>query len=146
MPMKPLVIAAVTVLLAGGTASVGAADIFYGQPWKFMETVGGIAIGTPSRTPQGTVYLPVLCDVSGLTAITKKPASINSALVVTGIDSRIEGRNILITVGTGLPSETTTSNCTGVDLGDIPAGDYQVFYYNSENDRHLLGEVNVPSY
>ena len=136
--------AALMVILASGPATAALPEIFYGQPWKFMKTVGGVAIGAPSRSPRGSVYLPVICDVSGLTTITERPTAINPALVVTGIDTRIDGRQVLITVGTGLPSETTNSTCPVIDLGDIPAGDYQVFYYNSDQDRHLLGEVAVP--
>jgi hypothetical protein len=146
MISRILLNAALIVIIASGPATAGPSDIFYGQPWEFMETVGGVAIGTPSRTPPGTVFLPVICDVSGLTTITRKPTAINPALVVAGIDTKIDVRQILITVGTGLPSETTTSNCPGVDLGDIPAGEYQVFYYNTGQDKHLLGEVNVPSH
>jgi len=146
MISRILLNAALIMSVAGGSAAAGPSDIFHGQPWEFMESVGGVAIGTPSRTPLGTTFLPVICDVSGLTTITQIPTAINSALVVAGIDAKVDGRQILITVGTGLPSETTTSSCSGVDLGEIPAGDYQVFYYNTGQDKHLLGEMIVPSY
>lgn len=41
------------IFLCGGNASAGLGDWFYGESWKFMESVGGVAIGQPSRNPQG---------------------------------------------------------------------------------------------
>lgn len=110
-----------------------------------MESVGGIAIDEPIRKQDGTVTLPVKCDVSGLTTITKKPTMINSALVVAGIDKKIEEKQILISVNTGLASKNTMCTCSGIDLGNIPSGDYQVFYRGSDRDKHLLGKVTVPT-
>jgi len=110
-----------------------------------MEAVGGVAIGAPLRNPQGSVFLPVRCDVSGLTEITKKPTTINSALSVKNIDKKMEDKNIIISVKTGLASKNETCNCTDADLGDIPAGNYEVFYQGSDREMHPLGSVIVPS-
>jgi hypothetical protein len=131
------------IFLCGGSASAGLGDWFYGESWKFMESVGGVAIGQPSRNPQG-VYLPVRCDVSGLTEITKKPTTINSALSVKSIKTKIEEQKIYISVKTGLVSKNETCVCSGVDLGDIPAGNYEVVYYGSDREKHSLGSVIVP--
>lgn len=145
MKIRLFLVAAIIVFLANGFANAGRlSDWFYGQSWEFMETVGGVAIGTPSRNPKGTVYLPVLCDVSGLTTITQKPTKMYSALVVAGINEKIEGKQIYISVGTGLASKNATCTCSGVDLGDVTAGDYQVFYFGSDGQKHSLGTVNVP--
>lgn len=69
---------------------------------------------------------------------------INSALVVTGIDKIIEDKQILISVNTGLASNNSTCVCSGIDLGNIPSGDYQVYYYGSDRERHLLANVTTP--
>jgi len=141
---NPILLALVAVIfLAGGNARAGLGDWFYGESWKFMEAVGGIAIGQPSRKLQ-SVYLPVQCDVSGLTEITKKPTTINSALFVKIIKTKIEEQKIYISVKTGLVSKNETCMCSGVDLGDIPAGNYEVIYYGSVREQHSLGSVIVP--
>lgn len=132
-----------SVFLCGGIANAGLGDWFYGESWKFMEAVGGVAIGQPSRKPQ-SVYLPVRCDVSGLTEITKKPTSINSALSVKSIKTKIEEQKIYVSVKTGLVSQNETCVCSGVDLGNIPAANYEVIYYGSDREEHSLGSVIVP--
>lgn len=143
MKLRFLLNATVIVFLVSGLANAGLSDWFYGRSWEFMETVGGVAIGTPSRNHQGSVYLPVLCDVSGLTTITREPIGLNLALVVTGIDKKIEAKQIFISVNTGLASKNSTCTCSGVDLGDMPTGVYQVFYYGSDRNKHWLGSVTV---
>jgi len=108
-----------------------------------MEAVGGVAIGQPSRKPQ-SVYLPVRCDVSGLSEITKKPTTINSTLSVKSIKTKIDEQKIYISIKTGLVSKDETCMCSDIDLGDIPAGNYEVIYYGSGREQHSLGSVIVP--
>lgn len=132
-----------TLLLNGGSATIGFGDWVHCESWKFMEAVGGVAIGQPSRKLQ-SVYLPVRCDVSGLTEITKKPTTINSALSVKSIKTKIEEQKIYISVKTGLVSKNEMCMCSGVELGDIPTGNYEVIYYGSDQEQHSLGSVIVP--
>jgi hypothetical protein len=144
MKLRVLLNVTVVVFLGSGLANAGLYDWFYGQSWEFMESVGGVAVDTPSKNSLGAVYLPVICDVSGLTTITKKPTQISSVLVVTKINKKVEDKQIRISVDTGLASNNNSCVCSGVDLGDIPSGDYQVFYYGSDREDHLLGKVTVP--
>jgi hypothetical protein len=143
MKNRKLLALVAAIFLGGGSASAGLGDWFYGESWKFMEAVGGVAIGQPSRKPQ-SMYLSVRCDVSGLTEITKKPTTINSAISVKSIKTKIEEQKIYISVRTGLVSKNETCMCSGVDLGDIPAGNYEVIYYGSDREQHSLGSVVVP--
>lgn len=136
-------LAAAFVFITGSCACAGVSDWIYGRSWEFMASVGGVAVDEPIRNPDGSVTLPVKCDVSGLTTITKKPTMINSALVVTGIDKDVEERQILISVHTGLASKNTTSVCSAVGLGNIPPGEYQVYYYGSDRKKHPIGKVAV---
>jgi hypothetical protein len=142
---KRILLALITsVLFAGGSAIAGLGDWIHGESWKFMEDVSGVAIGQPIRNPQGSVYLPVRCDVSGLTEITKKPTTINSALSVKSIKTKVEKQAIYISVKSGLVSKDETCMCSGVELGDIPAGKYEVYYYGPDRERHPLGIATVP--
>jgi hypothetical protein len=143
MKNRILLVLIATVLLGGGVATAGLSDWIYGESWKFMVEVGGITMGQPSRNPL-SVYLPVRCDVSGLTEITKKPTTINSALSVKSIKTKIEEHKIYISVKAGLVSKDETCMCSSVDLGDIPAGNYEVIYYGSDREQHSLGSVIVP--
>ena len=45
MISRILLNAALIMSVAGGSAAAGPSDIFHGQPWEFMESVGGVAIG-----------------------------------------------------------------------------------------------------
>jgi len=133
-----------TILLSGLSANAGLGDWLYGESWQFMEAAGGVAIGSPTRNPQGSVYLPVRCDVSGLTTITKKPTAMNSALSIKSIKGKIDEQKIYISVKTGVISQGETCTCSGVDLGNIPAGNYEVVYYGSDKGEQPLGAVTVP--
>jgi hypothetical protein len=139
------ILALLIAVIANSIASAGISDLIYGRSWEFMESVGGIAINTPIREADGTVTLPVKCDVSGLTTTTKKPTIMNSALVVTGIDKRIEKEQIYISVNTGMVSKNATCICPSIDLGNIPSGDYQVYYQGSDRVKYTLGKVTVPA-
>ena len=138
------ILLAIFVILFAGFASAGISDWFYGESWEFIESVGGVKIDEPVREPNGTINLPVRCDVSGLTVITKKPTLMNSALVVKGIDKKIKQNQILISIKTGLAKKNATCTCSGINLGNIPSGEYQVYYYGSDRQKHSLGTVTVP--
>jgi len=135
---------ATIVVLCGERANAGLGDWFYGESWKFMEAVGGVAIESPVRNPQGKVYLPVRCNVAGIQTITKKPTTMNSALAVKSIGKKIDEKKIYISIHTGLVSKNELCACSGVDLGDIPAGDYEVFYRGSDHEKYPLGSITVP--
>ena len=99
------------------------------RDWRFMQSVGGIAVH-PLRRANGKVSLPVECDVSGARAITTKPTALNSGLVVREVRASREGDAIYLVVRTSLPSGGQRSSCPSVDLVDVPAGRYRVFYGN----------------
>lgn len=68
------------------------------ESWSFVQSVGGIAVETPTLLTWGWV-LPVRADVSGLQAVTTKPTTLNSALVCEETGVQFEGRRgISITV------------------------------------------------
>lgn len=132
------------ILISEGCANASLFQWLHGKPWKFMEDAGGVAVESASRKPQGNVSLSVRCDISGLTTITKKPVTSHSALSVKSIKKHVEEQKIYISVKTGLISKHETCVCSEVDLGDIPAGQYEVIYYGSDREKHSLGFVTVP--
>jgi hypothetical protein len=140
-----LFLAAIIVFAFSGLVRATVSDLLYGRSWEFMESVGGIAVGDPYRNRNQTVYLPVRCDVSGLSAITAKPTALNSGIVVTAISQGVKNGQILISVNVGaIRRGSNTCLCTGVDVGDIPAGRYSVCYKGSDGQEHFLKTVDVP--
>ena len=109
--------------------AIGACVVFTTEDrdWSFMQSVGGVSIGQPHRA-KGKVYLPVQCDVSGLTTITVKPSSINSGLVVRDIRASRDGATVYVWVRTSLPHKKDGQPCGTAELGDLPQGKYTVFY------------------
>jgi hypothetical protein len=123
--VKPRVIC----LHLGLAAAVGActATTTEDRDWAFMQSVGGLSIGQPHRANE-KVYLPVACDVSGLTTITVKPTTMNSGLVVRDVRASRRGAAVYIWVRTSLPHGKDGQPCGTAELGDLPPGKYTVYY------------------
>jgi hypothetical protein len=110
--------------------------------WVFVQSVGGIAIGTPIREADDC-FLPVRVDVSGLSAITVKPTMLNSALICERVVAFVESQNIYLSVVTGLVRKPFTPICPSANLGSAKVGTYQVFYRGQGESPFLLGQVRV---
>jgi len=112
------------------------------ESWSFVQSVGGLAIDTPTHGTHGWV-LPVRANVSGLETITAKPTTLNSALICESTNAAIEGRNIYITIVSALVHPKTSSRCPPATLGEISAGKYSVFYRGPSETPVRLGEVSI---
>ena len=112
------------------------------EGWQFVHSVGGIAVGKPELQPSGW-SLPVRADVSGLTAITSKPSTLNSALVCERTDAAVERLNIYLTIVSGLVRSGYTSLCPPANLGILSPGKYRVFYRGPCEPPVELSEVSV---
>jgi hypothetical protein len=114
--------------------------------WEFVQSVGGISVGTPQRDAAGNVTLPINCDVSGTRAITVNPTAVNSGLVCEEPSVRVQGQSVYLTICTSIPSERYTSaQCPHADLGRLVPGRYAVFYGVPPDVEHSLGTVEVPA-
>jgi hypothetical protein len=112
------------------------------RSWLFMQSVGGIEVGTPLQSETGWL-LPVRSDVSGLRTITAKPSTLNSGLSCQRIEAEIEGDAIFITIFTGVAGGGRSSVCPSVLLGHLPAGKYSVFYRSLNEIPVSIGEVSI---
>ena len=126
------------------TASAHASE----RDWAFMQSVGGMAIEAPVRVaPSSSMHktarwqLPVRADVSGLTAVTRPPSSLNSALACTQTKAELRGHMIALRVLTGLMRSGLSSVCPPADLGAIAPGNYRVVY---GQEAQPLGELHIP--
>jgi hypothetical protein len=126
----------VTLLLSG------CALVPKDQPWSFVTSVGGMAIGAPVRTSKG-VSLPVRANVSGLEIITAAPTTANSIMACSRTRAKVDGHKIYLTIATSLARAGDSPNCPPARLGAVPAGDYQVFYGTARTDAMPLGAVHV---
>ncbi len=112
------------------------------QTWQFMQSVGGISIGEPYRDG-ATSYLPVSCDVSGQTKITAQPTTLNSSLATADVDVVISAGTIYVTVVTTMVSHNKSTLCKPALLGDLPGGEYRVFYRDPDGTEHALGRIAI---
>lgn len=114
-----------------------------GRDWQFVQQTGGIRIGAPLER-DGKKILPVEYDVSGLSAVTRKPTTLNSGLAVRRIEAKMKNKQIVLRVFTQLIDK---SGITGplhfVDLSRIPAGSYEVFYEVAGDQEKLLGQIEI---
>jgi hypothetical protein len=108
-----------------------------------IQSVGGLRVDDPVLQTDGTIYLPVLCNVSGLDTITVKPTAMNSALVVRKIAVKRRGEKIQLQVVTCVVDNKHTSVVKGVALGKMPMGVYHVEYLNPDGTTVSLREVNI---
>jgi len=144
--MKLPVLAALALLLvAVGCTSVVSVAARSSCDWAFVQSVGGIAVGTPRRDDRGHVWLPIRCDVSGLETITTRPTTTNSGNVCVPPRVRVRSSTVYLTVRTSLPSKRyPTSRCPDADLGELPAGRYAVVYDSPDGSEHPLGSIQLP--
>jgi hypothetical protein len=143
MDKRILLLAVVLCLQAVGNAYTQL-DIRPGNSWEFIQSVGGIKVGTPTRGDNDQVFLPVLCDVSGLTEITCKPTKVNSALHVQLLTAWVKANQIQITLRSGLVGDEGSPRCGSVQLGALDSGDYDVYYVGSDKEQHFLSRIKVP--
>ena len=112
------------------------------EGWNFVQSVGGLAIAAPSHGAGGW-NLPVRANVSGLEAVTNKPTTLNSALICERTNASVEGRNIYLTIVSGLARANASVRCPPASLGELPPGKYQVFYRGPGETAIPVGEVSV---
>ena len=110
--------------------------------WAFIKSVGGIKIDEPYLTKEGW-FLPIQCDVSGLTKITNEPTTMNSALKCVKVSYNKKGSSIFITIYTGsIGYINKTCRCEGINVGQLKKGEYSI-YYKYKNDLHLIKSIKL---
>ena len=144
---KWTLIAATTFLFVacGCDSSLVAFAAGSSRDWQFVQSVGGIALGTPQRDGRGHILLPIRCDVSGTQTITVRPTAMNSALVCEPPIIRVRSSSVLLTVRTSIPSKRYPSaSCPDADLGPLTSGAYSVVYASPDGSQHPLGSIQIP--
>jgi hypothetical protein len=110
--------------------------------WEFMQSVGGIAIGQPEKIDDSAWVLPIRCDVSGLTTVTREPKVMHSGVVVTRMLHEIRDGDIAISIVINTPMGTARSSaCPSITLKKVAPGDYRVLYMEPNKATHALGTV-----
>jgi hypothetical protein len=112
------------------------------KAWLFVQSVGGIEIGTPLQKETGWI-LPVRSDVSGLQTIAVKPTALNSGLSCQRTEATIEDNAIFLTIFTGVAGGGRSSVCPSASLGHPRAGKYSVFYRSSNEKPVAIGEISI---
>ena len=141
--MKRRLTIIILVSLLAGCLSCVSILTSHGQSWEMIQSVGGLRVENPVKQIDGTIFLPVICNVSGLDTITVKPTAINSALVVRKIAVKQRKEKIQIQVVTCVVDNKHTSVAKGVSLGKMPEGTYQLEYLNPDGTTVNLKEVKI---
>lgn len=124
------------------TIFLNSCSVFFGQErdWQFITSVGGIKIDDPYPTKEGW-FLPIQCDVSGLSKITNEPTTMNSALKCVRVKFLQKDSSVFIAIYTGsIGSKNKTCRCEGVNVGPLKKGEYSVYY---KNDLHFIRKINL---
>ena len=111
------------------------------RDWQFVQSVGGLAIGSPRRDDRKHVILPIRCSLAGDT-VTRKPTTGYSGLAFDTPIVRVSSTNVFLTFRTTLPGKRD-AQCPPADLGKIAGGDYAVFYRNPDGTREPVGNIHV---
>jgi hypothetical protein len=115
-----------------------------GETWDFIQSVGGIKVGTPTRGDNDRINLPVDCDVSGRTEISLKPTLVDPTLTVELLTGWVNGNKIQLTIRSGKGGSQGSPRCDSVMLGALDSGDYEVYYLGSDRVPHFLSTIKVP--
>lgn len=110
--------------------------------WDFLQSVGGIKIGTPYRDARGGVHLPIDCDISGTQAITTQPKALNSGWVVKKVRAKVKDKNIHIIIVSCLAHGRLTGFAPDASLGRLTAGSYHVVYDDPDGTTHPMGTID----
>ena len=141
-----LVVAATPLFAAVGCESFISLAARTSRDWQFVQSVGGMVVGTPQSTSRGHFLLPVRCDVSGTKAITVRPTAGSSALVCELPIVRIRSSTVFLTIRTTLAAKRNLdARCPPADLGALTAGDYSVIYLSPDGTQHPLGSIKISS-
>ena len=115
-----------------------------GQSWEMIQSVGGLRVDDPVMQGDGMVFLPIVCNVSGLDTITVKPTMLNSALVVRKLTARRGMDRIRIQVVTCVVDNKHISVSKGVTLGRMKPGAYYVEYLNPDGTTVMVRRIEIP--
>ena len=125
--------------------AINGCDAAVSRDWQFVESVGGLRLGTPSRDGKGHVLLPVRCDVSGTQTISVRPTAMNSSLVCDTPYIRVRNSTVFLTIRVSAAgSRKADSRCPPADLGEPAAGLYSVVYLSPDGSQHPLGSIHIP--
>jgi len=144
--LKLPILAAVALLVAvAGCETLISSAARSPRDWQFVQSVGGIALGTPQRDDRGHVLLHMRCNVSGTQTITVHPTAINSALVCEPPSVRVRSGTVFLTIRTTVATNrNSNARCPNADLGALTAGQYSVIYRCPDGSQHPLGSIQIP--
>jgi len=144
-PKWTLTVASSLLFAVGCSSSIVSIAARSSRDWQFVQSVGGIAVGTPTRDSRGHVLLPIRCDVSGTQTVTVRPTAINSALVCESPTTRVRGSTVLLTIRTTIASShNSNAHCPTADLGALSTGEYSVIYLSPDGSQHPIGSFQIP--
>lgn len=113
--------------------------------WSFIQAVGGIRVGEAQPGASGSWTIPIECDVSGLTAVTTRPTTLNSALAVRDVRSEARQGEIRIWIVTCVVSRRHPEPhwARSISLKGVKAGRYLVQYLDPDGTTAAIRSIEL---
>jgi hypothetical protein len=113
--------------------------------WGFVQAVGGIKVGDPRPVAAGEWAVPVECDVSGLTTVTTKPTTVNSAWVVRDVRWKARKDVILVWVVACVATDRHSEShwTRSITLKGVKPGRHAVRYLNPDGSMTELRSIEL---
>ena len=144
-PKWTLIVASILLFAVGCSSFIVSVAARSSRDWQFVQSVGGIALGTPTRDSHGHVLLPIRCDVSGTQTVTVRPTAFSSILVCEPPLIQVRATTVFLTIRTTVASNhNSDARCPTVDLGAFSAGEYSVTYLSPDGSQHPIGSIQIP--
>jgi hypothetical protein len=142
--IRSVLIVGLLIIAVAVRQNFGSSIFSSSRDWNFVQSVGGLSIGTPHRDDRKHVILPIRCDITGTQTITIRPTTGYSGLAFDLPTVHVHSTNVFVTVCTILPGKRD-AKCPPADLGKLKGGDYSVFYLSPDGKKEPLGSIQVPS-
>jgi hypothetical protein len=112
--------------------------------WDWVQNVGGIKLETPILE-NGSYYLPIKCNATGMEEITVKSKIINSApLYFIKSKVLIENNEINFYLIYALTlKDKYQNNLQSIKLGNIKQGKYKVNYIDQDKTKQYIREIEI---
>src|SRR4051812_33215508 len=100
LPIGLLALALMLLAVAGCATKGGEQVMAQSRGWDFVQSAGGLTVGTPAREPGGHVLLPIRFDVATARSDSASPTSGKFGLICEAPVSRVDGNQVFVTVET----------------------------------------------
>lgn len=112
------------------------------ESWKSVQSTGGIVLGAPFHSTDGWL-LGVRAKLTRLPPPKGQKDPPEGGLWCERTQAVVEGNNIYLTIISGVARGPIAAVCPSAKLGEIPAGNYKVFYRGPNEPPMPLKDITL---